>query len=171
MAVTPGKPSSSTNGTYRAPVVKRERNRRVRLLVGIGGALSLIGLVQVVLINADMTRLEQSGPQRFALAGDSLAHFMPSLLQNFQRAQAPPNTVTLITADDPRHSPAFVNDKRALARWPDFTGLALAVLLIGLQERIPMSTARERSPTGTDLSRLLILVAVTYGAMSIFESG
>jgi hypothetical protein len=151
--------------------VQRERSRRIRLLIGIGGALSLIGIVQVLLINADMTRIEQTGPQRFALAGDTLAHFMPSLLQNLQRAQQAPNTVTNITADDPRHSVAFIDDKRALERWSAFTALALAVLLIGLQERIPASTAREPSPTGTDLSRLLILLAVTYGALSIFENG
>jgi hypothetical protein len=118
-----------------------------------------------------MTRLEQSGPARFALAGDTLAHFMPSLLENFQRAQQPPNTVTLITADDPRHSAAFINDKRALERWTAFAGLALAILFVGLEERIPSSTARDRSPTGTDLSRLLILLSVSYGALSIFESG
>jgi hypothetical protein len=163
--------STSTNGTYHAPVAHKERARRIQLLIGIGGLLSLIGLVQVALINAEMTRIEQSGPRQFALAGDTLAHFVPSILQNFQRAQAPPNTVTVITADDPRHSVAFVNDKRALERWAAFTGLALAVLFIGLQERIPMSTAREPSPTGTDLSRLLILVSLAYGALSIFESG
>lgn len=162
---------AGTNGTYHAQVVQRERSRRTRLLIGIGGLLSLIGVVQVLLINADMTRIEQTGPQRLSLAGDTLAHFMPSLLQNFQRAQAPPNTVTLITADDPRHSAPFVNDKRALERWTAFSGLALAVLFIGLQERIPQSTAHERSPTGTDLSRMLILISVTYGALSIFESG
>jgi len=162
---------SVTNGTYHAPVAQRERLRRVRLLIGLGGLLSLLGFVQVVLINAEMTRLEQAGPGRLALAGDTLAHFMPSILENFQRAQAPPNTVTLITVDDPRHSAAFVNDKRALERWTAFTGLALAVLFIGLQERIPLSTAHERSPTGTDLSRMLILVSVAYGALSIFESG
>jgi hypothetical protein len=162
---------SRTNGTYHAPDVQRERSRRIRWLVGIGGVLSAIGIVQVLLINANMTRLEQAGPRQFSLAGDTLAHFMPSLLENFQRAQQPPNTVTLITADDPRHSVLFVNDKRALERWTAFTGLALAILFIGLQERIPISTARERSPTGTDLSRLLILLSVSYGALSIFESG
>ena len=162
---------TSTNGTYHAQVVQRERSRRTRLLIGIGALLSVIGIVQVLLINADMTRIEQAGPQRFSLAGDTLAHFMPSLLENFQRAQAPPNTVTLITADDPRHSPAFINDKRALERWTAFSGIALAVLFIGLQERIPQSTAHERSPTGTDLSRMLILIALTYWALSIFESG
>jgi len=161
----------STNGTYQAQTLQRERVRRIRILVGLGGVLSLIGIIQIVLINADMTRIEQSGPQRFALAGDTVAHFVPSILENFQRAQAPPNTVTLITADDPRHSAAFVNDKRGLERWTAFTGLALAILFVGLQERIPASTARERSPTGTDLSRLLILVSLAYGALSIFESG
>jgi hypothetical protein len=160
-----------TNGTYHAPVVRRERARRTRLLIGIGAVLSLLGAVQVFLINADMTRLEQAGPQRFALAGDTVAHFIPSILANFQRAQAPPNTVTSVTADDPRHSPAFVADKRALERWTAFTGVALAILFVGLEERIPNSTARERSPTGTDLSRLLLLVSVAYGALSIFENG
>lgn len=162
---------SRTNGTYHAPLVHQERARRIRLLVVMGGLLSAIGIVQVALINGDMTRIEQSGPPQFALAGDTLAHFMPSLLENFQRAQQPPNTLTLITADDPRHSVAFVNDKRALERWTAFTGLALAVLFIGLQERIPASTARPSSPTGTDLARLLILVSLSYGAMSIFEGG
>jgi hypothetical protein len=165
-----GRPGS-TNGTYHAPIVQRERNRRIRLLIGVGGFLSLIGIAQVLLINADMTRIEQSGPRQFSLAGDTLAHFMPGLLENFQRVQQAPNTVTVITAADPRHSPEFVNDKRALERWTAFAGLALAVLFIGLQERIPQSTAHEASPTGTDLSRLLILLSVTYGALSIFESG
>jgi hypothetical protein len=160
-----------TNGTYHAPVLHRKRSRRIRLLIGIGGVLSLIGIVQVALINGDMTRIEQSGPQRFALAGDTVAHFMPSILENFQRAQAPSNTVSSITADDPRHSPGFVADKRALERWTAFTGLALALLFVGLQERIPTSTAREPSPTGTDLSRIFILVSLAYGALSIFENG
>ena len=163
--------AAGTNGTYHAPVIKRERTRRIRILIGVGAVLSLLGLVQVLLTNADMTRLEQAGPQRFALAGDTVAHFIPSILTNFQRAQAPANTVTTITADDPRHSPAFVADKRALERWTAFMGVALAILFIGLEERIPTSTARERSPTGTDLSRLLILVSVAYGALSIFENG
>jgi hypothetical protein len=160
-----------TNGTYHAPVVRRERSRRIRILIGVGAVLSLIGAVQVFLINSDMTRLEQAGPQRFALAGDTIGHFIPSILTNFQRAQAPPNTVTLITADDPRHTLAYVNDKRGLERWTAFTGLALAILFVGLEERIPNSTARERSPTGTDLSRMLILISVAYGALSIFEGG
>jgi hypothetical protein len=160
-----------TNGTYHAAVAQKQRVLRTRLLIGIGAALALIGAVQVVLINAEMSRLEQAGPERLALAGDAVAHFVPSILANFQRAQQPPSTVTFITADDPRHSAAFVNDKRALERWTAFTGLALAVLFVGLQERLPYSTANPRSPTGSDLSRLLILVSLTYGALSIFESG
>jgi hypothetical protein len=143
----------------------------MRWLIGVGAVLSALGLLQVFLINADMTRIEQSGPPRFSLAGDTVAHFTPSILENFQRAQAPPNTVTLITADDPRHSPAFVNDKRALERWAAFSLLALAVLFIGLEARIPNTTVQPRSPTGTDLSRLLILIGLTYGALSIFEAG
>ncbi len=169
MAIQQG--PTRTNGTYHAAVSQKQRLQRTRLLIGIGLALALLGLMQVFLINAEMSRMEQAGPQRLALAGDAVAHFVPSILANFQRAQAPPNTVTFITADDPRHSPAFVNDKRALERWTAFTGLAIAVLFVGLQERLPHSTANPQSPTGTDLSRLLILLSLTYGALSIFESG
>ena len=98
-------------------------------------------------------------------------HFVPSILSNFQRAQQPPNTVSVILADDPRHSLPFVEDKRALERWMAFTGLSLAALFIGLENRIPLSTAKVRSPTGTDLSRLIILLSLAYGSLSIFESG
>ena len=159
------------NGTYHAATAQQERVRRTRLLILVGALLSAIGLVQVVLINADTTRIEQSGPPRLALAGDALAHFVPSILSNFQRAQQPANTVTFVDPSDPRHSPAFIDDKRALERWTAFTGLALAVLLVGLQSRIPESSVNPGSPTGTDLSRLLILISITYGALSIFESG
>ena len=160
-----------TNGTYHGDLAQRERNRRTRLLIGIGGILTAIGLIQIVLINAEMTSIEQAGPARLALAGNVVAHFVPSILANFQRAQQPPNSVTQVQADDPRHSAAFVNDKRALERWTAFTGLALALLFIGLQERIPNSTVNPRSPTGADLSRMLILLSLAYGALSIFESG
>jgi hypothetical protein len=159
------------NGTYDAGISQHKRVQRVRLLIAIGAVLGAIGLLQVFLINADMIRIEQSGPLRLALAGDAVAHFVPSILANFQRAQQAPNTVSAVSADDPRHSVAFVNDKRALERWVAFTGLALAVLFIGLQERIPNSTAGPRSPTGTDLSRMLILVSISYGALSLFETG
>jgi hypothetical protein len=159
-----------TNGVYHAERMHQKRVQRTWALIAIGAALSAVGLVQVFLINADMTRIEQAGPERLALAGSTVAHFVPSLLANFQRAQQPPNTVTLITADDPRHSVAYVNDKQALERWAALSGLALSILFVGLQERIPNSTATVRSPTGTDLSRLLILLSITYGALSIFES-
>lgn len=162
---------SRANGTYHAATAQQERFRRTRLLIAVGGVLTAIGLLQVVLINADMTRIEQSGPPRLALAGDALAHFVPSILSNFQRAQQPANTVTFNDPSDPRHSAAFINDKRALERWTAFTGFALAVLFVGLQSRIPESTVSPSSPTGTDLSRLLILISITYGALSIFESG
>ena len=159
------------NGTYHAPAAQQERIRRTRLLIAVGGLLTAIGLLQVVLINADMSRIEESGPPRLALAGNTLAHFLPSILQNFQRAQQPANTVTFNDPSDPRRSLAFINDKRALERWTAFTGAALAVLFVGLQSRIPESTVNPGSPTGTDLSRLLILISITYGALSIFESG
>ncbi|HEX8969842.1 MAG TPA: hypothetical protein VF937_18305 [Chloroflexota bacterium] len=161
---------SRTNGTCRAAVAHRERVLRRRLLIGAGALVAAIGLAQVLLINADMSRIEQAGPQRLALAGDTLAHFVPSILSNFQRAQQAPNTVVNIEGD-PRHSPAFIDDKRALERWLALTGLALAVLFIGLEDRIPNTVVKPRSPTGTDLSRLLILVSLAYGALSIFESG
>jgi hypothetical protein len=49
--------------------------------------------------------------------------------------------------------------------------VSLAVLFIGLESTMPSSTAHPRSPTGTDLSRLLLLLSLAYGALSIFESG
>jgi len=159
------------NGTYHAAAAQRERLRRTRLLIGIGGVLAALGIINVVLINADMTRIEQSGPERLALAGNGLEHFVPSILMNLPRAQRPASTVTVILEGDPRHSSAFVEDKRALERWLAFTGVCLAVLFIGMEATIPVSTARPRSPTGTDLSRMLILVAFAYGSLSLFESG
>jgi hypothetical protein len=130
-----------------------------------------VAVTNVVLINADMTRLEQSGPERLALAGDVLQRFVPSILSNLQRAQQPASTVSVILADDPRHSPAYVEDKRALERWMAVAGLCLAALFIGLEGTIPLSTANPRSPTGSDLSRMLILISLAYGTLSIFESG
>ena len=96
---------------------------------------------------------------------------MPSILAEFRRAQLSPTTVNASDSADPRHSPPFVEDKRALERWMAFSGLSLAVLFIGLEGRIPVSTVQVRSPTGTDLSRLLILLSISYGALSFFESG
>ena len=162
---------SHVNGTYHAEDAVKQRTRRTRLLIFVGGLLAAIGVLNVVLVNADMNRLERQGPERLALAGGGVDHFVPSILSNLQRAQQPPNTVSVILADDPRHSLAFVEDKRALERWLSLTGLSLAALFIGLENTIPNSTARARSPTGTDLSRLLSLVALAYGSLSIFESG
>jgi hypothetical protein len=163
--------ASRVNGTYHATQTLKERVRRTRLLIGIGAAVAALAGLNVVLTNADMSRMEQAGPQRLALAGGGIDHFVPSILLNLQRAQQPANTVTLILADDPRHSPPFIEDKRALERWVALTGFSLAVLFIGLENRIPLSTAGPRPPTGTDLSRLLILLSLSYGALSIFESG
>jgi hypothetical protein len=162
---------SHVNGTYHAEEAQKEHTRRTRVLILIGGLLALVGAINVVLVNADMNRLERQGPERLALAGGGIDHFVPSILSNLQRAQQAPNTVSVILADDPRHSLPFVEDKRALERWLSLTGLSLAALFIGLENTIPISTARVRSPTGTDLSRLLILVSLAYGSLSIFESG
>lgn len=162
---------SRVNGTYQIAVAQRERIRRTRLLILVGATFSLLGLLNVAMINDDMTRIEESGPQHLALAGGGVAHFVPSILAGFQRAQQSPSTVTAVDPADPRHSVAFVEDKRALERWTAVTGLSLAILFVGLESRIPLSSAHPRSPTGTDLSRLLILLSVTYGALSFFESG
>jgi hypothetical protein len=167
--VVPG--TSRVNGTYHAADTQKERVRRTRVLIALGFAVTALGMFNVVSINADMTRMEQEGPQRLALAGGGIEHFVPSILSNLQRAQQPANTVTLILASDPRHSVPFIEDKRALERWLALTGFSLAALFIGLENRIPASTARDRSPTGTDLSRLLILLSLSYAALSIFESG
>src|SRR6202521_5516848 len=125
------------NGTYHATQTLRERVRRTRMLIAISAAIAALAGLNVVLINADMTRMEQSGPQRLALAGGGIEHFIPSILLNLQRANQPPNTVTLILADDPRHSLPYVEDKRALERWLALTGFSLATLFIGLENRIP----------------------------------
>jgi hypothetical protein len=167
--VVPG--TSRVNGTYRAADSQKERVLRVRLLIGIGLLVSAFGMLNVALVNADMTRIEQTGPQQLALAGGGIGHFVPGILSNLQRAQQSSNTVSAVLAGDPRHSPAFIEDKRALERWVALTGFSLAAVFIGLENRIPTSSARPRPPTGSDLSRLLILVSLSYGALSIFESG
>jgi hypothetical protein len=163
--------TSRVNGTYHAAAAQKDRARRTRLLIGIGGVLAALGMINVALINADMTRIEQSGPERLALAGGGEDHFVPSILMNLPRANAPASTVTAILAGDPRRSLPFIEDKRALERWLALTGVSLAVLFIGLESTIPVSTAHPRSPTGTDLSRLIILIALAYGGLSLFESG
>ncbi len=164
-------PSQHVNGTYHAAEAQKERTRRTRLLILIGGLLAVVGAVNVVLVNADMSRIERQGPERLALAGGGIDHFVPSILSNLQRAQQSANTVSVVLAGDPRHSLPFVDDKRALERWMALTGLSLAALFIGMENTIPNSTAHARTPTGTDLSRLLILLALAYGSLSIFESG
>ena len=159
------------NGTYHAAQTLKERVRRTRLLIGTGALISALAGLNVVLINADMSRIEQAGPQRLALAGGGIEHFVPSILLNLPQANRSANTVSAVLADDPRHSLPFVEDKRALERWVALTGFSLATLFIGLENRIPVTTTGPRSPTGTDLSRLLILLSLSYGALSIFESG
>ena len=57
-----------TNGTYDAGVSQHKRVQRTRMLIAIGAVLGAIGLLQVGLINADMSRIEQAGPLRLALA-------------------------------------------------------------------------------------------------------
>jgi hypothetical protein len=163
--------SVRVNGTYHAPTAQRQAQRRTRLLIGIGGLVALVSLVQIVLLNRDMTGIEQSGPERLALAGGGIDRFVPSLLANFSRAQAPLNTGAGFLANDPRHSVPYVEDKRALERWTALAGFGLSALFIGLESTIPHSGTTSRSPTGTDLSRLLILLSLTYAALSIFESG
>src|SRR5436309_83355 len=114
--------TSGVNGTYHAAEAQKERVRRIRLLVGIGLAVTALGMLNIVLINADMTRIEQTGPQQLALAGGGVDHFVPGILSNLQRANQPPNTVSVVLSSDPRHSPPFVDDKRALERWLALTG-------------------------------------------------
>ena len=129
-------------------------------------------MLNVVLTNADMTRIEQSGPARLALAGGGIDRFVPSLLSNLQRANAPATTVNAPSPTDPRRSPAFIADKRALERWLALTGFGLSALFIGLEQTVPEEATRvARSPIGTDLARLLILLSLAYAALSFFETG
>jgi hypothetical protein len=159
------------NGTYHAAEVQRDRARRSRLMIVLGGLVAIVGIVNVVLTNAEMTRIERSGPERLALAGGGIEHFVPSILLNLPRANQPATTVNAVLADDPRRSPAFVEQKRALERWLAATGIALAVLFIGLESTIPSTTARPRSSTGTDMARLVLLLSLAWGGLSFFESG
>jgi hypothetical protein len=163
--------STRANGTYHATTAQRHRAQRTRSLIAVGGLCTVLGVINVALTNADMTRIEQSGPERLALAGSGLDHFVPSILANLPRAQAGPTTVTNILAGDPRRSAEFIDDKRALERWMAFTGFSLAALFIGLESSIPTSRTHPRSPTGTDLARLLMLVSFAYGGLSFFETG
>jgi hypothetical protein len=138
-------------------------------LIAIGTLVAAVGLLNVLLINGDMTRLEQSGPERLAIAGSGLERFVPSLLSNLQRANQPPSTVTAVLAGDPRRSPQYIDLKRALERWVAVIGLGLAALFIGLESTIPEGSAAARSPIGTDLGRLLILLSLALAGLSFFE--
>ena len=159
------------NGTYHAAQTLKERVRRTRLLIGIGAVLSALAGLNVVLINADMRPDRTGRPAAPRTRGRGIEHFVPSILLNLPQANRSANTVSAVLADDPRHSLPFVEDKRALERWVALTGFSLATLFIGLENRIPVTTAGPRPPTGTDLSRLLILLSLSYGALSIFEGG
>jgi hypothetical protein len=162
--------SVRVNGTYRAQPAPRRPVAQTRLLIGIGALVALIGLLNVVLINAEMARLEQSGPTRLALAGGGVERFVPSLLANLQRANQPPSTVTAVLAGDPRRSPQYIDHKRALERWVAVIGLGLAALFIGLESTIPEGSAAARSPIGSDLARLLMLLSLALAGLSFFES-
>src|ERR1700722_8084728 len=104
--------TSRVNGTYHAADAQKVRLRRTRLLIVVGGLLAALGLLNGVLINNDMTRIESAGPAQLAQAGGGIAHFVPSILTQLRSAQRPANTVTAVDPSDPRHSVPFVNDKR-----------------------------------------------------------
>jgi hypothetical protein len=159
------------NGTYHPTSTVRRDSLQTRLLIGVGAFLALLGMLNIVLTNSDMTRIEQSGPPRLALAGGSIDRFVPSLLTNLPRANAPASTVNAPNPADPRRSPAFIADKRALERWMALTGIGLSALFIGLEQTVPESRAANRSPIGTDLARLLVLLSLAYLALSFFENG
>jgi len=159
------------NGTYHATSTSRRDSLQTRVLIGVGAFLAILGMLNVFLTNSDMTRLEQSGPPRLALAGGSIDRFVPSLLANLPRANAPPTVVNAPSSTDPRRSPAYIGDKRALERWMALTGLGLSALFIGLEQTVPEARAVTRSPIGTDLARLLVLLSLAYAALSFFENG
>src|ERR1700686_5925686 len=90
------------NGTYHAAQTLKERVRRTRLLIAIGAVISALAGLNVVLINADMNRIEQGGPQRLALAGGGIEHFVPSILLNLPQANRSANTVSPVLGGAPR---------------------------------------------------------------------
>lgn len=163
--------SARVNGTYHAPTATRRLSTQTRVLIGVGAALALVAALNIYLVNVDMTRLEQSGPERLALAGSGIDRFVPTILANLPRANAPPTTVNAPASSDPRRSEAYINDKRALERWMAIAALGLSALFVGLEQTAPESRAIARSPIGTDLARLLVLLALAYGALSFFENG
>jgi hypothetical protein len=163
--------STRVNGTYHAVPAPRRPVAQTRLLIAGGALVGLLGLLNVVLINLEMARLEQSGPEGLALASGGVDRFVPSILANLQRAQQPPSTVTAVLAGDPRRSPQYIDLKRSLERWLAALGIGLAALFIGLESTIPEGSTAARSPLGSDLARVLILLALAYFGLSFFESG
>ena len=159
------------NGSYHTLGAPRRDNNRTRLLVSVGAVVALLSAVNIYLLNADMTGMEQSGPQQLALAGGGLGRFVPSLLTNLPRANAPPSTVNAPSPTDPRRSVAYISDKRQLERWMALGGFGLSALFVGLEQTASESRGLPRSPIGTDLARLVILLALAYGALSFFENG
>ncbi len=163
--------SARANGTYHAVGAPRRSTNQTRLLIGIGGLVSLLAAVNIFLINAEMTDIEQRGPAQLALAGGGLGRFVPSLLMNLPRANAPAATVNAPSSSDPRRSPAYIGDKRALERWMALGSFGLAALFVGMEQTATETRTESRSPIGTDLARLLVLLALAYGALSFFENG
>jgi hypothetical protein len=159
------------NGTYHGLAAKQRNARRNRLLIGVGALVALLGAFNIALINADMTRIEQAGPAQLSLAGGGIARFVPSILSAMARPNAPQSSGGGFAQFDPRHSPEYVNDKRALERWTAMAGFGLSALFIGLENTIPINPTAPRSQTGTDLARILMLLSLTWLALSIFESG
>src|SRR5262249_26882865 len=157
--------SARANGTYHATGAPPRVNLQTRVLIGVGAFIALLGAFNMYLTNSDMTRIEQSGPPLLALAGGGIDRFVPSRLGNFQRANAPPSTVNAPLSTDPRRSPQYIADKRALERWMALIGFGLSALFIGLEQSVPESRGVTRSPIGTDLARLLVLLALTYAAL------
>ena len=78
------------NGTYHTPSAARRNTLQTRLLIGVGAFLTALGMLNVVLTNADMSRIEQSGPARLALAGGGIDRFVPSLLATSSAPTPPP---------------------------------------------------------------------------------
>jgi hypothetical protein len=159
------------NGTYHARSVARRDRLQTRVLIGVGAFLAALGLLNVFLTHREMDRIEQAGPPRLALAGSGIERYVPSLLLNLPRANAPPTTVNAPASTDPRRSAPYIAAKRALERWMAVIGFGLSALFVGLEQTIPDRSSAARSPIGSDLARLLILLALAYGALSFFETG
>ena len=50
-------------------------------------------------------------------------------------------------------------------------GFGLSALFVGMEQTAAETRTESRSPIGTDLARLLVLLALAYGALSFFENG